>query len=163
MPRAVAAAETLAAAGRLDQAARITHDTLTQPLPPAAEARLRCVLSSVLCARGQARDAAAEARMVLAQPQLPDGLRDRAMTAHLQALAGLRAELATSLVGTVLAAPDRHDRQVVVAALVTRAIIARTGARSATGSNCCGTRPAPAAGSLPTPVRSSHCSCSPPR
>jgi DNA-binding CsgD family transcriptional regulator len=123
LPRAVAAAETLAAAGRLDQAARIAHDTLTQPLPPAAEARLRCVLSSVLCARGQARDAAAEARMVLAQPQLPDGLRDQAMAAHLQALAGLRAELATSLVGTVLAAPDRHDRQVVVAALVTRAII----------------------------------------
>ncbi len=123
LPRAVAAAETLAAAGRLDQAARIAHDTLTQPLPPVAEARLRCVLSSVLCARGQARDAAAEARMVLAQPQLPDGLRDQAMAAHLQALAGLRAELATSLVGTVLAAPDRHDRQVVVAALVTRAII----------------------------------------
>jgi DNA-binding CsgD family transcriptional regulator len=123
LPRAVAAAETLAAAGRLDQAARIAHDTLPQPLPPAAEARLRCVLSSVLCARGQARDAAAEARMVLAQPQLPDGLRDQAMAAHLQALAGLRAELATSLVGTVLAAPDRHDRQVVVAALVTRAII----------------------------------------
>jgi DNA-binding CsgD family transcriptional regulator len=123
LPRAVAAAETLAAAGRLDQAARIAHDTLTQPLPPVAEARLRCVLSSVLCARGQARDAAAEARMVLAQPQLPDGLRDQAMAAHLQALAGLRAELATSLVGTVLVAPDRHDRQVVVAALVTRAII----------------------------------------
>jgi DNA-binding CsgD family transcriptional regulator len=123
LPRAVAAAETLAAAGRLDQAARIAHDTLTQPLPPVAEARLRCVLSSVLCARGQARDAAAEARIVLAQPQLPDGLRDQAMAAHLQALAGLRAELATSLVGTVLAAPDRHDRQVVVAALVTRAII----------------------------------------
>ena len=77
----------------------------------------------MLCARGQARDAAAEARIVLAQPQLPDGLRDQAMAAHLQALAGLRAELATSLVGTVLAAPDRHDRQVVVAALVTRAII----------------------------------------
>jgi DNA-binding CsgD family transcriptional regulator/tetratricopeptide (TPR) repeat protein len=123
LPRAVAAAEALAAAGRLDQAARIAHDTLTQPLPPVAEARLRCILSSVLCARGQARDAAAEARIVLAQPQLPDGLRDQAMAAHLQALAGLRAELATSLVGTVLVAPDRHERQVVVAALVTRAII----------------------------------------
>jgi DNA-binding CsgD family transcriptional regulator/tetratricopeptide (TPR) repeat protein len=123
LPRAVAAAEALAAAGLLDQAARIAHDTLTQPLPPVAEARLRCALSSVLCARGQARDAAAEARMVLAQPQLPDGLRDQAMAAQLQALAGLRAELATSLVGTVLAAPDRHDRQVVVAALVTQAMI----------------------------------------
>jgi DNA-binding CsgD family transcriptional regulator len=123
VPRAVAAAEALAAAGRLDQAARIAHDTLTQPLPPVAEARLRCALSSVLCARGQARDAAAETRTVLAQPQLPGAVRDQAMAAHLQALAGLRAELATSLVGTVLAAPDRHDRQVVVAALVTRAII----------------------------------------
>ena len=123
LPRAVAAAETLAAAGRLDQAARIAHDTLTRPLPPVAEARLRCALSAVLCARGQARDAAAETRMVLAQPQLPDGLRDQAMAAHLQALAGLRAELAASLVGTVLAAPDRRDRQVVRAALVTRAII----------------------------------------
>ena len=122
LPRAVTAAETLTAA-RLDQAARIAHDTLAQPLPPVAEARLRCTLSSVLCARGQARDAAAEARMVLAQPQLPDGLRDQAVAAHLQALAGSRADLATSLVGTVLAAPDRHDRQVVVAALVTRAII----------------------------------------
>jgi DNA-binding CsgD family transcriptional regulator len=123
VPRAVAAAEALAAAGRLDQAARIAHDTLTQPLPPAAEARLRCALSSVLCARGQARDAAAEARMVLVQPQLPDGLRDQAMAAQLQALTGLRAELATSLAGTVLAAPDRHERQVVVAALITRAVI----------------------------------------
>ena len=123
LPRAVAAAEALTAAGRLDQAARIAHDALAQPLPPVAEARLRCTLSSVLCARGQAQDAAAEARTVLVQPQLPDGLRDQAMAAHLQALAGSRAELATSLVGTVLAAPDRHDRHVVVAALVTRAII----------------------------------------
>ena len=58
-----AVAEALAAAGRLDQAARTAQHTLARPLPSVAEARLRCVLSSVLCARGQARDAAAEARM----------------------------------------------------------------------------------------------------
>jgi predicted ATPase len=53
LERSVAAAEALAAAGRLDQAARIAHDTLAKPLPPAAEAGLRCVLSSVLCPAGQ--------------------------------------------------------------------------------------------------------------
>ncbi|HET9967922.1 MAG TPA: AAA family ATPase, partial [Streptosporangiaceae bacterium] len=123
LPRAVAAAEALAAAGRLDEALRIARDTLTKPLPLAAEARLRCALSSVLCARGQARDAAAEARMVLAQPDLPDGLGDKAMAAHLRALAGLRGEGAGSLPGTVLAAPGQYDSHAVAAALVTRAVI----------------------------------------
>ena len=51
LPRAVAAAEALAAAGRLEQAGRIARDTLAKPLPPVAEARLRCALSSVLCSR----------------------------------------------------------------------------------------------------------------
>src|SRR5208282_2580728 len=92
--RAVAAAEALAAAGRLDQAARIARDMLVRPLPPAAEDRLRCALSSVLCAGGQAREAADQAQLVLARPQLPGDLRDQALTAHLQALAGLRDELA---------------------------------------------------------------------
>ena len=92
--RAVAAAEALTAAGRLDQAARIAGDMLAKPLPPAAEDRLRCALSAVLCARGQARDAADQAQLVLARPQLPGELRDQALTAHLQALAGLRDELA---------------------------------------------------------------------
>jgi DNA-binding CsgD family transcriptional regulator len=124
LPRAVAAAEALAAAGRLDAAARTARDTLAQPLPPAAEARLRCALSSVLCARGQARDAAAEARIVLAQPQLPDGLRDAATAALLQALAGLRDKLAGPLAGTVLAAPGDYDGQVVAAAQVTQAVMA---------------------------------------
>jgi AAA ATPase domain len=87
LSRAVAAAEALTAAGRLDQAARTARHTLAKPLPPIEEARLRCVLSSVLCARGQARDAAAEARMALAQPQLPGDLRDQLMAAQLQALA----------------------------------------------------------------------------
>jgi predicted ATPase len=53
LARAVAAAEALAAAGRLDQADRVARDTLAQPLPPVAEARLRCVLSTAACARGQ--------------------------------------------------------------------------------------------------------------
>lgn len=123
LSRSVAAAEALVAAGRLDRADRITRDTMAKPLPPVAEARLRCVLSSVLCARGQAQDAAVEAGRVLARPQLPVALRDQATAAHLQALAGLRDGLAGPIADTILAAPGRHDSHAVVAALVTRAVI----------------------------------------
>jgi len=123
LSRAVAATEALTAAGRLDQAERIAADMLAKPLPPVAEARLRCALLSVLCACGRARDAADQARMVLARPQLPDDLRDQALTAHLQALAGLRDECAGPVAGTILAAPGQHDSHVGAAALVTRAVI----------------------------------------
>ena len=123
LTRAVAAAESLTAAGRLDQAARVARDMLAKPLPPAAEDRLRCALSSVLCAGGQARDAADQAQMVLARPQLSGDLRDQALTAHLQALAGLRDELAGPAADTILAAPDQHDSQAAAAARLTRAVI----------------------------------------
>jgi DNA-binding CsgD family transcriptional regulator len=122
LSRAVTAAEALTAAGRLDRAARIIRDLLAKPLPPVAEDRLRCALSSVLCADGQARGAADQAEMVLARPRLPGGLRDRALAARLQALAGLRDELALPAADTVLAAPGQHDRHTTAAALVARAV-----------------------------------------
>ena len=53
LSRAVAAAEAMTAAGRLDQAARLAGDLLARPLPPAAEDRLQCALSFVLCACGR--------------------------------------------------------------------------------------------------------------
>jgi DNA-binding CsgD family transcriptional regulator len=126
LSRAVTAAEALTAAGRLDQADRITADALARPLPPVAEARLRCVLSTVLSARGQARDAADQAQLALAEPDLPRDLRDKALTARLQALAGLRDKLAGPAADAVLAAPG-YDGHVTVAALVTRAAIAWDG------------------------------------
>ena len=122
--RSVAAAEAMAAAGRLGQAAEIARATLAKPLPPATEARLRCVLSTVLCAGGQASDARAEARLVLAQPGLPDGLRDRALTAQLQALAGLHDEDGGLVADAILAAPGKHDRHAVTAAQLTSAVMA---------------------------------------
>ena len=124
LERSVAAAEALAAAGRLDQAVQIARSALAQPLPPITEARLRCALSSVMCARGQASDAHVEARIALAQPRLPDDLRDRALTAQLQALAGLRDELGSPIADAVLAAPAQHDGQTIAAAYVTRAVVA---------------------------------------
>jgi DNA-binding CsgD family transcriptional regulator len=122
LPRAVAAAEALASAGQLEQAALIARDMLAKPLPPVAEARLRCALSSVLCSRGHARDAAAEASMALAQPQLLPDLRDQAMAAQLRALAESHDELAGPKADTVLADPSQHDSHVVVAALTARAV-----------------------------------------
>jgi DNA-binding CsgD family transcriptional regulator len=123
LSRAVTAAEALTAAGRLSQAAPIIDDALAKPLPPVAEARLRCALSSILSARGRARDAADQARLVLAQPELPGDLRDQALIAHLQALAGLRDKLAGPEADKVLAASG-HDSHVTGAALVARAVMA---------------------------------------
>jgi len=123
LSRAVAAAEALTAAGRVDQAARIARDLLAKPLPPEAEDRLRCALSSILCAGGQAQDAADQAHMVLARPQLPGDLRDQALTALLQALAGLREEPPGPVADIILAAPGRYDSQAAAAAALARAVI----------------------------------------
>ena len=162
LSRAVAAAEALTAAGRLDQAARIAHDLLAKPLPSAAEDRLRCALASVLCAGGQARDAAGQAQLVLARPQLPRAVRDQALTAHLQALTGLRDDLAgrpptpswPPPASTTVTPPRRP------------ASPARsspgTAARSATRSTCCAVRRGTAPGPARMPAMPGCCSRSPP-
>jgi DNA-binding CsgD family transcriptional regulator len=133
LARSVAAAEALTAAGRLEQAARIVHDTLPQPLPPLLEARLRCALSSIRCTSGQPHEAGAEAEIVLAQPQLPRRLRDQAMIAQLQAVAGLRDHQAADAAAAVLGARDGHADPVVAAALVVRAAISWDRGRIAEG------------------------------
>ncbi len=124
LSRAATAAEALTAAGRLDQAARIADDMLARPLPSAAEDRLRCALASVLCARGRAREAAGQAQLVLARPRLPGDLRDQVLTAQLQALTGLRDDLAGQVADTILATPDQYDSQATAAALIARAVLA---------------------------------------
>lgn len=124
LDRSVAAAETLTAAGRLAQSGRIAGDALVHPLTPDAEARLRCALSSVLCAEGQPGPARAEAQAALAQPHLPPGLRGEALTAHLQALAGLgQNRTAGRVAAGILTAPGHHDRPAVAAAMVTSAML----------------------------------------
>ena len=96
---------------------------LSKPLPSAAENRLRCALSSVLCAAGEPQDAVDQAQLVLAQPDLPADLRDRALTARLQALAGLRHQLAGPAAHAVLAGNGQHGGSVTASALVTRAVV----------------------------------------
>jgi DNA-binding NarL/FixJ family response regulator len=124
VPRAAAAAEALAAAGQLHRAARIADDLLTRPLPPAAEGQVRCALASVLCARGRPRDAADQAQLVLARPDLPGDLRDQALTAQLQALTGLRDAAAGPVADAILDHPGGHDAPAIAAALVARAVLA---------------------------------------
>jgi DNA-binding CsgD family transcriptional regulator len=127
LTRAVTATEVLAAAGRLAEAGRIGADTLSGPRSrlaeaPLAEARLRCALSSVLCSLGRPGEAAVEARTVLAQPGLPPAVRDEALTARLQAVAGLRGEPVGSVTAPVLASPGEFGVRVVVAALTADAV-----------------------------------------
>jgi len=130
LPRAVAAAAALAAAGRFDQADRVARDTLAKPLPSVAGVRLRCVLSAVRFARGEAWSAAAAARIALSVPGLPDGVRDEAMTACLRALACADGAAAGDLARTVLEQPARPGGHVVVAALTAQAAASLAGGRA---------------------------------
>ncbi|HTZ30235.1 MAG TPA: AAA family ATPase [Streptosporangiaceae bacterium] len=118
LSRSVTAAEALAAAGRLEQAQRIAEATRARPLPQMAEFRLRCVMSWVLCTRGQPHDAAAEAAVVLGAAQLPRGLRARAQAASLQALTGMPAE---HTAGTGFAPDVRPGSGAAAAALILQA------------------------------------------
>jgi DNA-binding CsgD family transcriptional regulator len=125
LSRSVAAAEAFTAAGRLEHATRIVQDGLAQPLPPVAEARLRCALSSILSASGQPEQASAQAEAALAQPELRAQLRDEALSAQLQALVGQPEDQAAERISAdILAVPSQHNSQVVTAALVTHALIA---------------------------------------
>ena len=124
LPRSVAAAEALTAAGQLDQATRIVQETLAQPLPAIPESRLRCALSTIRSATGRAQQAAAEARAALAPAGLPAGLRDQALIAHLLALNGLRdRDAAGPIAARILADPDEYDDAVLVAAQIAQAML----------------------------------------
>ncbi len=122
--RVLAAAETLAAAGRIQEAGQLAQDALVKPLPLVDESRMRCVLSSVLTARGRVNEAADQAAIALAQPQLANNVRDQALTAHLLALTSDRNGFSGRLAETVLAQPDQHEVHTTMAALAARAATA---------------------------------------
>jgi DNA-binding CsgD family transcriptional regulator len=116
--RTVRAAEALTAAGRLTEVAEIVSTALSQPQPPARDAQLRGVLSSILALRGQAREASAEAETVLSQPHLTARLRDEALIAQLRAMTA-RGENSTaySLAENLLTAFREHGEPALAAAL----------------------------------------------
>jgi DNA-binding CsgD family transcriptional regulator len=121
-PRAVAAVESLTAAGRPRQATRIAHETLAQAVAVRLEMRLRCALASALNMSGQAGDAAAQADKVL-NSRDPHGMRDDALTAWLQAATARHDERIGPLTAGLLASPDEHAGYVVAAAGTVRAML----------------------------------------
>jgi DNA-binding CsgD family transcriptional regulator/tetratricopeptide (TPR) repeat protein len=120
--RVVAAVESLAAAGRPRQAARIAHERLAQPIAVGLEARLRCALASALSMNGQAGDAAAQADKVLSSRD-PHGMRDDALGVWLQAVTARHDERTSPIAAGLLASPDEHAGHVVVAAGTARAML----------------------------------------
>jgi DNA-binding CsgD family transcriptional regulator/tetratricopeptide (TPR) repeat protein len=124
LPRSVAAAEALTAAGRLDEATVLARSVLAAPLPAITSAQLRCTLSLALTLGGQAVEGLAHAERVLAEPRLSDELRAGARIALLQALTARRDNRrAGELAAAILAVPGEEHSDVVIGALVVLAAI----------------------------------------
>jgi len=124
IPRSLTAAQALTSAGRFAEATDLTCSVLPLPLPAATTARLRCALSSALWMSGHATEALVEAERVLAEPQLPGELRTDAKVGLLHCLIGLRdSSRAGLLAESILAAPEQESVDVVITALVGRAVI----------------------------------------
>jgi DNA-binding CsgD family transcriptional regulator len=124
LQRSARAAESLAAAGRLDDAENIARVALAQPLPATAAAPLRCAMSAILAADGHPEQADAMAESVLATPGLTSRLRDEAMITQLRARAVLHDTIGSrSLAEAILATPDQHSVAAVAGAQLVLAAI----------------------------------------
>jgi DNA-binding CsgD family transcriptional regulator len=122
--RSACAAEALAAADRLGEADQVIRNVLAQPMSSLQQARLHCALASVLHRRGLDAQAGTEAERVLAEPDLPRGVRDRALIALLQARAGIGDNLrGAELASCIRESPGDHGRGVRVTALLALAVI----------------------------------------
>lgn len=118
LSRTVRAAGALTATARLAEATAIVRTGLAQPQPPAGDAQLRCIMSSILCLEGRATEANAEAETALAQPRLTAGLRDEALIVQLQALAAQgENSRAYALAERILTGFGEHGEPALAAAL----------------------------------------------
>lgn len=124
LPRTVAAAESLVAASRLDDADQVIRGALSEPMPGHLEARLRGALAAVLHLRGRDSSAVAEAERALGEPDLPQQVRDHALIALLQALAGRHDNQRGGEIASIIRRqPAGHTQEVRVAALIVLALI----------------------------------------
>ena len=122
--RTVRAAEALAAAARIEEAAGIVGAALARPQPLASDTQLRCVLSSILCLQGHAVQALAEAETVLRRPDLTGPKRDEAVMAQLKALIALSENgRARDLAEDILAAFGEYGEPALAGALSVLAVI----------------------------------------
>ena len=116
--RTVRAAGALTAAARLEEATGLVSAALAQPQPTANDTELRSVLASILCLRGRAQQAHAEAETVLGLPHLTGLPRDEAVVTQLQALIALgESSGARGLAENILAAFGEYGEPALTGAL----------------------------------------------
>ena len=124
LARTVTAAVVLVAASRLNEADQVIHRALSEPMPGHLEARLHGALARVLHLRGRDSPAVVEAERALAEPGLPPQVRDYALIALLQALAGRHDNRrGTDIASAIRRQPADYTREVRVAALIVLSLI----------------------------------------
>ena len=129
--RTVTAAEALAAAGRLSEAAELARSTLAEPVPVITATQLRSVISSILFYSGRPSDAVSEAQRVLAEPELTREVRESAEVALMLGICAAMEDTrwATARAEVILAGADHRGEAAVVGALLALATIGWSEAR----------------------------------
>ncbi|MEU7835142.1 AAA family ATPase [Nonomuraea sp. NPDC049129] len=116
--------DTAIAGGRLQEAERLVDEGLADRDPADDAAELRCLLSDIMYLTGRIEEALRLAETMLAVPDLPGHVRDRAVLVRLYALTRLRdsGTSAREYAYEVLEGGARHGPVATVAALVALAV-----------------------------------------
>ena len=121
--RSLAAVRALTAARRLEEAVSLIGVALDESPRAVPRSRLRCVLAAILNITGRPDRAHVEAESVLAEPYLPDSVRDEANVVLLQSLVELPdMREAEERAEAILADPASSGRLVVTAVAARAAI-----------------------------------------
>jgi DNA-binding CsgD family transcriptional regulator len=123
--RVVAAVRSLIAARRIREAMELADASLAAPLSVEARSQLRYARLAILFLLSRPDEARAEAEALLAEPGLPDRVRDAATVALLRALGELPDQaLAEELASGVIRRADQAGGLVLAAAKALRATLA---------------------------------------
>ena len=132
--RLVMVVRALTAEQRPQEAITLIDESLAMPLPALPRAELRCVRAAILAASGQPAEARAEAEELLAEPDLPTGIRDEATVVLLQSLGEL-PDFATAeqQAAKIISEPDMSSGMVLAAARTLQATVRWNQGRLAAG------------------------------
>ena len=132
--RLVMVVRALTAEQRPQEAMTLIDESLAMPLPPLPRAELRIARAAIRAASGQPEEARAEAEELLAETDLPAGIRDEAMVVLLRALGEL-PDFATAeqRAARIISEPDMSSDTVVAAARALQATVRWNQGRLAAG------------------------------
>jgi DNA-binding CsgD family transcriptional regulator len=123
--RAVTAVLSLIAARRIREAAELADSSLASPLPVQGRTQLRYARVAILSLLSRPDEVRTEAEALLAEPGLPDRVRDAATVALFRALGELPDQaLAEELASGVIRQADQVSGMVLTAAKALRAAVA---------------------------------------